>query len=133
MTVRSATSSPSLECSCNAASDGLDMPLALPPAKSSMTSSYRSRLRTDAEDLAHHAEGGTCSDVRPGLLRPQMVEPGVAIVGSHLDEGSPSLGGGSSGCVCCYGYRHNLSWVNIVPRKKVSNPPKASIFIHFKN
>ncbi len=31
---------------------------------------------------------------------------------------SPSLSDGNSGCDCCHGCRHNLSWANVVPIKQ---------------
>ncbi len=78
------------------------------------------RAGWSAEDLAHRAEGGPRSDERSARLQPQTSEPGMAIAENHLDARSPSLGGGNSGCGCCYGHRYNLSWVNVVPSKPLS-------------
>ncbi len=78
--------------------------------------------------LTQHHEEGSRSDELPWRLRAQMVEPEVAAPGNHLDAGSPSLGGGNSGCGCCYGHRPNLSWVNVVPSKSVSSDTYIDYF-----
>ncbi len=76
--VTSFTSTPSLQRSCSAGSDGSDLLLTVPLTKFSLTfSTHTYALAPEArwltKDLAQHAEGRPHSDERPELLQPQTV------------------------------------------------------------